>query len=104
MIAGRRSRYTLNVAIVGRFKAGKSSFLNHFLEREILPVGVVPVTTTVTEIGYGPEEKATIHFLKSETEVVALDEVHSFIAESENPGNRKSVSTVSIELPELAQV
>ena len=43
-------RDELSMAVVGRFKAGKSSFLNHFFEREVLPVGVVPVTTAVTEI------------------------------------------------------
>ena len=93
----------LSVAVVGRFKAGKSSFLNHFLEREILPVGVVPVTTVVTEISYAPEERATVHFLNGEIEVVRLEEIRSFIAESQNPANRKGVSTVAIELPELAQ-
>jgi GTP-binding protein EngB required for normal cell division len=92
----------LSVAVVGRFKAGKSSFLNHFLNRAILPVGVVPVTTVVTELSYGPTEKATVHFVKGETEAVPLSEVGSFVAESDNPGNRKGVSTVAIELPALA--
>ena len=96
-------RDEISVAVIGRFKAGKSSFLNNFLEREVLPVGVVPVTTVVTEIGYGPEEKATVHFLKGDMKVVPLGEVRSFIAEGENPGNRKGVSTVAIELPELAR-
>ena len=71
-------RDEISMAVVGRFKAGKSSFLNHFLEREVLPVGVVPVTTAVTEIGYGPKEEATVHFLKGEMEVVGLDEIRSF--------------------------
>jgi GTP-binding protein EngB required for normal cell division len=92
----------LSVAIIGRFKAGKSSFLNSFLEREILPVGVVPVTTVITELAFAPAETATVHFLEGEIEKVALDQVHLFIAESENPGNRKAVSSVVIELPELA--
>ncbi len=73
-------RDEISVAVIGRFKAGKSSFLNNFLEREVLPVGVVPVTTVVTEIGYGPEEKATVHFLKGDMKVVPLGEVRSFIA------------------------
>ncbi len=94
----------LNVAIVGRFKAGKSSFLNHFLKRDILPVGVVPVTAVVTKVAYGPEETATIHFLSGDQSRVNLEEVRSYIAESENPGNRKAVSTVTIELPELVQL
>lgn len=97
-------RDELSVAVIGRFKAGKSSFLNHFLEREVLPVGVVPVTTVVTEIGYGPEEKATVHFVKGDQIVIPLDQVRLFISESENPGNGKGVSTVAIELPELAQL
>lgn len=56
-------RNELSVAIIGRFKAGKSGFLNHFLERELLPIGVTPVTTAVTEIGYGERERAVVHFL-----------------------------------------
>lgn len=95
--------HELSVAVVGRFKAGKSSFLNHFLNREILPVGVIPVTTVVTEISYGPEERGTVHFLNGEIELVNIDEICSFITERENPGNRKGVSTVAIELPELGQ-
>ncbi|HUO31042.1 MAG TPA: dynamin family protein, partial [Bryobacteraceae bacterium] len=50
------------VAVMGRFKAGKSSFLNDLIGREILPAGVIPVTSVVTEIGYGPRESATVHF------------------------------------------
>jgi GTPase SAR1 family protein len=46
----------ITIAILGRFKAGKSSFINHFIGRSILPVGVVPVTTVVTEIRFGPTE------------------------------------------------
>lgn len=91
----------LSIAVIGRFKAGKSSFLNSFLQREVLPVGVVPVTTVITEIAYGPAERATVHFQGGEMETVTLAHVRLFIAESENRGNQKGVSTVVIELPEL---
>jgi GTP-binding protein EngB required for normal cell division len=91
----------LDVAVVGRFKAGKSSFLNHFLGHKLLPVGVVPVTTVVTTISFGPEEKATVHFLSGETREISVVDVDSFVAESENPNNFKDVLSVSIELPEL---
>lgn len=96
-------QHELSVAIIGRFKAGKSSFLNSFLERAILPVGVVPVTTVITEITYGPVEEATVNFLGGEIKRMKIDQVRLFIAESENPGNRKGVSTVAINLPELAR-
>src|ERR1039458_212098 len=47
----------ISVAVLGRFKAGKSSFLNHFVGRSMLPVGVVPVTAVVTEIRYGVRQE-----------------------------------------------
>ena len=34
----------------------------------LLPVGVIPVTTVVTEIQYGPEERAYVLFLDGRTE------------------------------------
>src|SRR6266700_2278545 len=60
----------ITVAIVGRFKAGKSSFINHFVGRSILPVGVVPVTTVATEIHYGSKERAEIRFQDGRVEEV----------------------------------
>jgi GTP-binding protein EngB required for normal cell division len=97
-------RDELSVAVSGRFKAGKSSFLNHFLGRDFLPVGVVPVTAVVTEIGYGPREKAVVHFLDGRAQEVALPDIRYFIAENENPTNTKQVSLLKVELPELERM
>jgi GTP-binding protein EngB required for normal cell division len=91
----------ITVAIVGRFKAGKSSFLNHFLGRSILPTGVVPVTTVVTEIRFGPAEKAEVHFLDGQRKELALDEIGSYISERENPANCKRAAAIKMELPSL---
>ena len=46
------------------FQSRESSFLNHFVGRELLPVGVIPVTSVVTEMAWAPEERAAIHFLR----------------------------------------
>jgi GTP-binding protein EngB required for normal cell division len=92
---------TLNIAILGRFKAGKSSFLNHLLGRRVLPVGVIPVTSAVTEIQYGPREEAEILFLDGRTEHVTVERIGEFISESENPGNSKQVGRVRVELPAM---
>ena len=48
----------IDVAVFGRFKAGKSSFLNSLAGRTVLPIGVVPLTAVVTRLRYGPAEKA----------------------------------------------
>src|ERR1035441_1729972 len=74
----------ISVAVLGRFKAGKSSFLNHFIGRSILPVGVVPVTAVVTELRYGAREEARVHH-----------------RDGRNPENTKQVDLISVELPEL---
>jgi GTP-binding protein EngB required for normal cell division len=92
---------TLNVAVLGRFKAGKSSFLNHLVGRQILPVGVIPVTTVVTEISYGREERAEVRYVDGRSEVVSPSVIGDYIDETRNPENRKHVSLVRIELPSL---
>jgi GTP-binding protein EngB required for normal cell division len=92
---------TLNVAVLGRFKAGKSSFLNHLVGRDLLPVGVVPVTSVVSEIRYGPRERAEVRFLDGRTEETPLEEIAGFVDESQNPENKKRVALVSVELPSL---
>ena len=91
----------LNIAVLGRFKAGKSSFLNHLLGKGLLPIGVIPVTTVVTEIQYGPEERAQIRFLDGRTETTELRRIGEFISESENPENQKQVDSVRVELPSM---
>jgi GTP-binding protein EngB required for normal cell division len=97
------SQDEITIAIVGRFKAGKSSFLNHFLGRSLLPVGVVPVTTVVTEIRFGPTERAEVRFLEGRLEQVSLNEVASYVSERENAENHKRVATIRVELPSLAR-
>jgi GTP-binding protein EngB required for normal cell division len=91
----------ISIAVLGRFKAGKSSFLNDLLARDLLPVGVIPVTAVITEIMYGPMEQALIHFLDGNVEQVPIDTIKSFISENENPENKMQVSRVTVGLPTL---
>jgi GTP-binding protein EngB required for normal cell division len=93
----------LNVAVFGRFKAGKSSFLNHLLGRPLLPVGVVPVTSVVTEICYAPHESAEVIFVQGrKVERIALADIRAYVSELENPGNRRGVEAVRVFVPEMA--
>src|SRR5271157_2180299 len=94
---------TLNVAILGRFKAGKSSFLNHLLGRQLLPVGAIPVTAVVTEIEYGPHDRAEVVFKDGNTEQISPERISAFISETENPENFKRVVRVRLELSSMAQ-
>ncbi len=94
----------LNVAIFGRFKAGKSSFLNQIIGRPLLPVGVVPVTSVVTEISYGPEEAAELVLRDGRcVPDIPLSSISQYISESENPENAKGIESVRVFLPALAR-
>ncbi len=44
------------IAVAGEFSKGKSSFINHLLERDFLPVGNLPTTVAMTRIRYNPTE------------------------------------------------
>src|ERR1035438_9428990 len=91
----------ISVAVLGRFKAGKSSFLNDFLGRNVLPVGVVPVTAVVTEIRYGARDEARVHRHDGHDFEVPLDQIGLYISEKENPENVRQVDLITVELPEL---
>ncbi len=91
----------IDVAVFGRFKAGKSSFLNHLTGRNILPIGVVPLTAVITRLRYGPSEKVEVRFLNGSAKTIPLDEIGLYVAENENPDNQKQVASVEVELPAL---
>ncbi|MCX5637073.1 MAG: dynamin family protein [Planctomycetota bacterium] len=91
----------IDVAVLGQFKAGKSSFINSLIGAPVLPVGVVPVTTVITRLRYGNRQRTVVTFsdgIQSEVDTSSLDE---FISESQNPANRKNVRFVDVELPSL---
>lgn len=91
----------IDVAILGQFKAGKSSFVNNLIGKMVLPVGVIPVTTVITRLSYGPGEKAVVTHLDGSRQSVPLSAIEDFISEANNPGNRKCVEVVDIEVPSL---
>ena len=86
------SQRNVSVAVVGRFKAGKSSFLNHFTNRSILPAGVVPVTAVVTEIRFGPVERAAVHFMDGRAEELAVESFAEYVSERETRKTRNKSS------------
>jgi GTP-binding protein EngB required for normal cell division len=91
----------IDIAILGQFKSGKSSFLNSLIGKHILPVGVIPVTTTITRVQYGERERAIIRHFDGKEDEVAITAIEEFISEAKNPGNQKNVEVVDIELPSL---
>ncbi len=88
-----------NLVILGQFKRGKSTFINALLGEDLLPTAIVPLTSVVTVIQYGPQVAVRIHFLDGREEEAALSELPKYITERGNPENRKGVREVTIFHP-----
>lgn len=69
---------------------------NHLIGRNLLPIGVVPVTAVVTEIRYGACEQARAHLRDGRDAEVPLDQIGGYIAEKENPENVKQVADIRV--------
>jgi len=91
----------VDVAVVGRFKAGKSSFLNSILGRDLVPVAAVPLTAVVTRLRYGSTDRAVVKHLDEHEEEILLERLAEFVTEQRNPGNEKAVAIVDVETPSL---
>jgi hypothetical protein len=92
-IAGGR----FHVACVGQFKRGKSTLLNALLGEDVLPTGVVPVTSVVTIVRYGSPH-AVVQF-GDRSEQVALAHLADYVTENANPENAKGVVAVEAFVP-----
>lgn len=88
----------MTVSIIGQFKRGKSTLANAILEDEILPVGIVPVTSAVTKVVYG-KRAAEVHFQNGAFESIPFEKLSAYISEQENADNRLGVDSVILHTP-----
>jgi GTP-binding protein EngB required for normal cell division len=91
----------IDVAVVGQFKAGKSSFLNNLIGHPLLPVGAIPVTTAITRLQYGEKERLLVRHFDGTTTEAPLTDIAKFTSEAQNPGNTKNVAIVDIDVTSL---
>jgi GTP-binding protein EngB required for normal cell division len=97
----------LQLAVLGQFKRGKSTFINALLGDNVLPTGVVPLTAVATFVAWRREPLVVVHF-KGEvrTEEFAVRTAYEirnvlfhFVTEEGNPENRLSVERVDLFYP-----
>jgi small GTP-binding protein len=74
----RRSKYPMEVAIVGQFSSGKSTFLNALLSKDVLPTGITPVTSKVNYINYADEYKLKVTYKNGAEEYHVLEAISRF--------------------------
>lgn len=92
-------RFTL--AVLGQFKRGKSSLMNAILGRDLLPTGVLPLTSVITILRFGPRERLVIDRGRSTVfpEEAPVSQMASYVTEKGNPGNEKRIRSVCVEAP-----
>jgi GTPase SAR1 family protein len=88
-----------NLVILGQFKRGKSTFINALLGESILPTAIVPLTSVVTILRYGPKLKVEVAYLDERRDEVDLSALPAYITERENPRNKKGVKEVTVFYP-----
>jgi len=75
----RRVEYPIEIAIVGQFSSGKSTFLNALLSKDILPTGITPVTSKVTYINYGERYEMKVTYLSGKEVFIPINEMDSYL-------------------------
>lgn len=64
------------VVVVGTFKNGKSTFINAIIGQGVLPSRVVPATAVISEVKYGADHEAVLHFINP---MPSEDQIHASI-------------------------
>jgi GTP-binding protein EngB required for normal cell division len=95
-VAERVSEGRFYVACIGQFKRGKSTVLNALVGQNVLPTGVVPVTTIPTIIRHGARLVARVRFETSGWTDTPVEAVVEYVSEEKNPENEKRVAALEI--------
>jgi GTP-binding protein EngB required for normal cell division len=103
----RLQEVRLQVAVLGQFKRGKSTFINALLRAPLLPSAVVPATAIPTFIAW--EAAPRIHVTYQDdrkpedirlTDPAAIrEQLRQWVTEEGNPVNRRHVQRVELFVP-----
>ena len=88
------------LAVVGRFNAGKSSLMNAIMGQPLLPTGVRPLTSVITSVCYGSRPGIDVSFKNGGLPVHGtVDQLREYATEEGNPANSREVSSVILRAP-----
>jgi len=95
-IGDRLRSARLRVLVAGEAKRGKSTLVNAFLGRMVLPVGVTPVTAVATTVRYGDSALAEVRFADGHEERHPYAALDDLVTERGNPANRHGIASVTV--------
>jgi GTP-binding protein EngB required for normal cell division len=91
--------HAFHLVVAGEFKRGKSTLINALLGIDLLPTGVVPLTSVVTLLRHADSPAAHVRFDSGEQRTVPVDVLVDYVTERGNPENAKRVSEVVVGFP-----
>ena len=105
-VPSRRSGQCTDIAIcfnaaqpelcgASRFKRGKSTLVNALVGLDVLPSGVLPLTTVATEVHIGRSETVVVFRDGSHREILSST-IGEYVTERANPSNAKGVERTEV--------
>jgi signal recognition particle receptor subunit beta len=91
----------IRIVVLGEAKRGKSSLINALVGFDLLPTGVIPVTSVATVVRRASTDAVRVTYQGGRVEPVEMEEVAEYVSEDRNPGNRRGVESVEILVGDL---
>ncbi len=89
----------LNLAVVGEFNTGKSTFINALIGEPVAPMGIEPVTAAINIFRYGAEKKARVIY-EDGVEEIDINSLANYIDERRlQKNNDAAIKFVEIFYP-----
>jgi len=99
-LQARLAEDRFNLMVVGRFSRGKSTLMNALLGGDLLPTGIVPLTSVITTVRYGSRKQVVLHFTGAGlTREAPLSQLADYVTQQENPGNAKQLAYAEVQFP-----
>ncbi|WP_257875610.1 dynamin family protein [Thermoanaerobacterium thermosaccharolyticum] len=91
-ISDIKDKFSSNVfylVVLGQFKRGKSTFTNYILGNDMLPTGVVPLTSVITKVQYSIDVWVKVLYEDGMIDNIDIKELDLYCTEKNNPQNIK---------------
>jgi GTPase SAR1 family protein len=92
----QRLQQPMRVAVVGKIKAGKSTFMNALLEEKVVETGAVETTFNVNWLRFGPQRSLTVYYKDEQhrPEQLPYDRLAELTKRSDDPEVSKYLRSI----------